>query len=344
MQPLVSIIIPHFNGISILDECLRSLKKCTYRQLEILVVDNASTDNSVQFLKYHYPAIRIIQNKENVGFAEGCNRGILNAQGEYVLILNNDTIHEPDWIGRLMEALLSDADIAIVQPKILSYQNRRLFDYSGASGGFIDYFAYPFARGRLFYTIEQDDGQYEDRREIFWASGTAFLARKEIMLKAGLFDKVFFAHMEEIDLDWHVHLLGYKIIVEPKSVIYHRSGYTLGTESYKKKYLNHRNSLLMLMTNYQLGNLFWILPIRFALEIFAFFASVPKRDFKRMVAIIHALFWVLSHPHYVVKKRTWVNMHRILSDHSIMQGMVHGPIPCGYFLFRRRYFYQWYNS
>jgi GT2 family glycosyltransferase len=344
MHPLVSIIIPHYNGIRILDECLDSLKECRYPHLEILVVDNGSTDNSVQFLQDNYPRVRIIRNLENLGFAEGCNRGILNASGDLVLILNNDTIHEPDWIKHLTATLLSDPAIAIVQPKILSYQNRHVFDYSGASGGFIDYFAYPFARGRIFYTIERDSGQYDEKREIFWASGTAFLARKEIIVKAGLFDTIFFAHMEEIDLDWHIHQLGYKIVVEPKAVIYHRSGYTLHMESYKKKYLNHRNSLIMLSTNYQLGNLFWIMPIRIALELLAFCASAVKFDFHRMLAIIHALLWLVSHPLYIVRKRKWVKSQRILSDRTVMQRMIRGPVSLGYFLFRRRYFYQWYHS
>jgi GT2 family glycosyltransferase len=345
MQPrLVSIIIPHYNGISVLNECLVSIKRSIYPYFEVVVVDNGSMDGSVRFLQEQHPDVHIVTCAENLGFAGGCNEGILHARGELVLILNNDTTHEPDWIAHLVRALQSDPDVALVQPKILSFQNREYFDYSGASGGYLDLFGYPFTRGRIFDTIETDKGQYNDRREIFWASGTAFLARKDIIQQAGLFDIKFFAHMEEIDLDWRVHLMGYKIIVEPAAVVYHHSGYTLNAETFTKKYLNHRNSLIMITANYQWATLFWILPVRLFMEVCSFFASIIKRDFLRVAAIFSALLWLCAHPVYLWKKHNCVKKIRRRDDNQLMQRMHAKPVAVLYFLQGKRFFDQLLTS
>ena len=335
MTPLVSVILPHYNGIDILKECLDSLSRTSYPAMEIIVVDNASTDGSEDFIRANYPDVRIIRHTSNLGFAGGCNSGIIAALGEVVCILNNDTTHEPTWLNRIVALLLSGDDIAVVQPKILSSQNPAYFDYSGACGGHLDILGYPFARGRIFETLEKDEGQYDDVRDIFWASGTAFVAKKSILKEAGLFDDRFFAHMEEIDLQWRIHLLGKRVLIEPAAVVYHHSGYTLGSGSFLKKYLNHRNSLFMILVNYSGPVLCFILPFRILLECMALLMSVVKGDWLRSVAILKSLLWIATHIPLIVKRRVLRHRFRLCSDHTIMRQMYRGFLPIDYFIFRK---------
>ena len=244
-HPLVSVVIPHYGGTDILGECLTSLNKCSYPNLEIIVVDNNSPDDSIQFIKSNFTEVKLIRSEFNRGFAGGCNFGVQHAKGEYLLILNNDTIHEPDWIDHLVNMLESNSKVSSVQPKIKNYDNRDYFDYAGACGGFMDKYCFPFARGRIFSTVEKDEGQYDESIQIFWASGTAFLTRKNVFDKVGGFDEILFAHMEEIDYHWKSQMLGNEIWVEPASVIYHKGAVTLPVSSPKKTYLNYRKSSLI---------------------------------------------------------------------------------------------------
>lgn len=339
--PFISIVIPHYNGIKILNDCLTSLSQSTYENFEIVLVDNASTDGSDDFVKKNFPDVRIIQNTVNLGFAGGCNVGILNASADLVLVLNNDTIHKPDWIDFLVDAIQQDEKIAAVQPKLLSYHNRAQFDYSGGCGGFLDKYGFPLVRGRVFDTLEKDVAQYEDVIDIFWASGTAFLARKEDILHAGLFDETFFAHMEEIDLDWRLHLMDKRIVVQPKAVVYHHSGYTLSAQSLRKKYLNHRNSFLMVLANYSLMSLIPILPVRLLLELLAFGWSMLTGDINRAAAIIKSLAWIVLHPGVVAKKRRKTAKIRIINDRDLTPHFIRGSVSLGYFLLKKRTFSKW---
>ena len=200
MDTLVSIIIPHWNGIDILSECIDSLNNTEYSNFEIIVVDNNSSDESVKWLKANHPKIKIIENDKNYGYAGGCNRGINNSKGDYIVFLNNDTIHKKDWLSNLVTFMNKHPDCAAVQPKILNYYERDKFDYAGGAGGHMDILCYPFARGRLFLEQEIDNNQYDDDAPCFWASGTAIMVRKEFFLEVEKFDENFFAHMEEIDL------------------------------------------------------------------------------------------------------------------------------------------------
>ncbi len=300
--PKVAVIIPHWNGIEILEPCLRSLEASRYDNLKIVVVDNASSDDSVTFVHREFPDVEVIENSENLGFAGGCNVGLREIESEYYLVLNNDTTHDPGWISFLVEQIESDPDIAAVQPKIMSAQNPEVFDYAGGVGGLLDILAFPYALGRIFTTTEQDDGFYDTARDIFWASGTALLIRKKALHDVGLFDETFFAHMEEIDLCWRFHNAGWRVVNAPKSRIYHHSGWTLPPDRYQKKYLNHRNNLMMMIKNYPFAYLAAILPARIALEGVAFVFSALIRDWKRMVAIIMAIGWNLIHPVLLIKK------------------------------------------
>ena len=179
-RPMVSVVIPHYGGKDILFECLTSMNICTYPNFEIIVVDNDSSDSSVEFIKTNFSKVNLIQSEYNRGFAGGCNLGAQHAKGEYLLILNNDTTHEPDWIDHLVARIESDMSISAVQPKIKNDKKQDYFDFAGACGGFMDKYCFPFARGRIFHTVEKDTGQYDEACKIFWATGTAFLTRKNI--------------------------------------------------------------------------------------------------------------------------------------------------------------------
>jgi len=333
----VSVIIPHYNGIDILRACLESLARSSYPDLEIVLVDNASTDGSADFVRQQFPAVRIVQNEVNEGFAGGCNRGIEQASGDYLLILNNDTTHNPDWIDHMVAVLEQDENIAAVQPKIMSAQDPSHFDYAGGAGGYIDLLGFPYALGRIFTTLEKDEGQYDDPREIFWASGTAFLVRREALDQVGTFDEDFFAHMEEIDLCWRLLNAGWRILSAPQAVIQHHSGWTLPPDRYLKKYLNHRNNLVMIIKNTPFAYLAFTLPARIALEGVAFVFSALIRDWKRMAAILHSLGWNLFHPWLLLRKHLAARRQRVPQAVTrTMRRMEPGSIFFQYFLCRRR--------
>lgn len=309
-----------------------------YQPREVLLIDNASSDGSVEIALKQFPWLQIIRNERNLGFAGGCNVGFQHANGKYILILNNDTKFEGDWLDRMVEVMESDERIAACQPKILSLKNPETFDYAGAAGGMIDIFGYPFARGRIFFTLEKDERQYDTPAEIFWASGTATLLRKSVLQQSGLFDEDFFAHMEEIDLNWRFHLLGYRVVAVPQAVVYHQGGGTLSESNPFKMYLNHRNSLIMLLKNYSLANLLWIFPIRFLLEFLTFFYTLINLDLARMRALPKALGFILINCGKILQKRRGVQKIRQISDSQILDKMYRNSIVFAYFIRRIRRF------
>ena len=316
LQHKVSIIIPHYNNYSIIDECLKSLKNFSYKNVEIIVVDNNSRDNSLLLLTENHKDIIIQKSKTNLGYAGGCNLGSDIATGKYLLFLNNDTIHNEDFLDKLVEVLDNDQQIACVQPKIKSYDNKQYFDYAGASGGFIDYLVFPFCRGRIFDTIEKDEEQYEDKMNVFWTSGTAFLTRKNIFSTLGRFDKGLFAHMEEIDFSWKCYLAGFTCSINPKSIVFHHGAKTLGYDSPYKTYLNHRNSMILLLTNYSLLRSLILFPIRVFLEIISSINDLFKLRFFHFLAHYGALISLLNIP-YLYKRRVLNSKLRKVSDASI---------------------------
>lgn len=241
-----AVVILNWNGRQHLEQFLPSVIKHTPRQVRIIVADNGSSDNSVSFVKVNYPSIEIIELKENHGFAKGYNLALEQVDAECFVLLNSDVEVTEGWLEPLVATITNDPNVGAVTPKLRSYGYRDKFEYAGAAGGYIDLLGYPFCRGRILSTLEDDRGQYDDKREVFWASGAAFCCRAELFRRAGGFDADFFAHMEEIDLCWRMQLMGYKIMVEPRSVIYHLGGGTLPNESPRKLYLNYRNNLAML--------------------------------------------------------------------------------------------------
>ena len=344
MKPLVSIIIPHWNGIDIITECLNSLQKSTYPKVEIIVVDNNSTDKSVSHIKQDFPTVILLENKYNEGYAGGCNRGAEIAKGKYLIFLNNDTIQDKKWIEPLVDRLENDNVIAAVQPKILNYFQRNLFDYAGGCGGMMDFLVFPFARGRIFNEQEIDTNQYDEPMSIFWSSGTAFIIRKTAYIEAGKFDELFFAHMEEIDLCWRLHLLGYDVWSEPKSIVYHKNAVTLPMYSEKKYYLNHRNSLIMLLTNYSIPLAIYVLPIRFALDMVAVIYAILHGDGKHIKGIARAHAWILFHPRKLYTKRKNVKKIRKLKDREIADKLHFGSIVFAHYILRKNRYLELFGN
>ena len=242
----LAVVILNWNGRKHLERYLPSVVEHTTAEgVEIIVADNGSTDDSLIWLRMKYPELRVIRLDRNYGFAEGYNRALREVESDYYLLLNSDVEVTANWWQPLVELLDNNPDVAVVAPKLLSDTQRDMFEYAGAAGGYIDYLGYPFCRGRILSEVEQDCGQYDSRCDIFWASGAAMCCRSEVYNKLGGFDADFFAHMEEIDLQWRMQLSGWRIVVEPRSMVYHLGGGTLPA-SPMKSYLNHRNNLAML--------------------------------------------------------------------------------------------------
>ena len=285
-----AVIILNWNGKDWLEKLLPTVVQYG-SDVEIIVADNGSTDDSISFLSENFPAIRIVNNKENLGFAGGYNKALNQIHAEYYVLLNSDVEVSGNWIAPIIDLMDSDKNIAACQPKLLDYNNRDKFEYSGASGGFIDRFGYPFCRGRIFDCLEEDCGQYNDAIEVFWATGACIFLKTEAFWEVGGFDEEFFAHQEEIDLCWRLKNKGYKIMVEPSSVIYHVGGGTLDADSPFKTHLNFRNNLKMLFKNLPLPSLFVVIPIRLLLDAVAAITFLKQKNgFSHFFAIVKAHF------------------------------------------------------
>jgi GT2 family glycosyltransferase len=290
--PKVAVVILNWNGLSYLRDFLPYVLASAWPNLEIVVGDNASSDGSVAFLEGKYPTVRIIENDANYGFTGGYNRVLSQVDADYYILLNSDVEVSPGWIEPVIALMQSDDRIAAAAPKIKAYGQKTHFEHAGAAGGFIDKFGYPFCRGRIFYEIEEDKGQYERADEIFWASGAAMFIKKKCWDIAGGFDESFFAHMEEIDLCWRLKNIGYKVMYCPQSVVYHVGGGTLNAENPFKTYLNFRNNLLLLKNNLPFWRAFVVINIRFWMDLIALlrFLSEGKRKDAWAVSKAHQNF------------------------------------------------------
>ena len=249
MEPSVAVVILNWNGKNWLEKFLPSVIASDYSNLQIIVGDNASTDDSVSFLQTNFPQVAILENDENYGFAGGYNHVLARVKADYFVLLNSDVEVPKDWIKPVIELMESDAKIAVAQPKIKSQLNKDDFEYAGASGGFIDIYGFPFCRGRIFDEVEKDSGQYNENIDIFWASGAAFFIKSAAWTEVGGLDADLFAHMEEIDLCWRLKNLGYRILSCSEAEVYHVGGGTLNVENPHKTYLNFRNNLIIMQKN-----------------------------------------------------------------------------------------------
>ncbi len=246
----VAVVILNYNGQKFLEKFLPNvIANCDPTLAEIIVADNASTDDSVVLMKTQFPDIRLIENNSNGGFATGYNMALKQVEAQYYVLLNSDIEVAPHWIEPIVGLMDADPKIAACQPKILSYYHKEQFEYAGACGGFIDKYGYPFCRGRMFQCIEKDEHQYDDHREVFWASGACMFVRADLYHLMGGLDDSFFAHMEEIDLCWRLKNAGYKVYCCPQSRVFHIGGGTLPKHSPRKTYLNFRNNLSLLVKN-----------------------------------------------------------------------------------------------
>lgn len=247
----VAVVILNWNGASLLSEFLPSVCRYTSHDVaDVIVADNGSTDNSLQLLMQDFPQVGIIRFPRNHGFAEGYNQVVKQLEAyRYIVLLNSDVAVSEGWIEPLLSYAEEHSEVGALQPKIRSYRHPSQFEYAGACGGFLDCNGYPFCRGRIFDTIEMDNGQYDDVVDVFWASGAALFIRRDVYMAVGGLDADFFAHMEEIDLCWRVRLAGYAVRVVPHSVVYHLGGATLDNAHPYKLYLNFRNNLLMMYKN-----------------------------------------------------------------------------------------------
>ena len=241
----VAVVILNYNGRKFLEQFLPNvIANCDPTLAEVIVADNASTDDSVAFMRERFPEVRIIENGSNGGFTTGYNLALQQVEAQYYVLLNSDIEVTPNWIDPVIAMMDADPNIAACQPKIRSYYHKEQFEYAGACGGFIDKFGYPFCRGRVFQNLEEDKGQYDTPMEVFWATGACMFVRADLYHQIGGLDDSFFAHMEEIDLCWRLKNAGYKVFCFPQSVVYHIGGGTLPKNSPRKTYLNFRNNLV----------------------------------------------------------------------------------------------------
>jgi len=284
----IAVVILNWNGKRYLERFLPSVVSANPADSEIIVVDNGSTDDSVDFLQKKFPSLRLICFPENLGFAGGYNQALKQVEAPYYVLLNSDVEVHPGWIEPMAELLDHNSSIGACQPKVLSFENRKLFEYSGAAGGWLDKYGYPFAKGRIFDICEEDKGQYDQVEEIFWASGAALFIRSSVFHNAGGFDEYFFAHQEEIDLCWRIQLAGHKIYSCPTSVVYHVGGGTLPRGNTKKTYLNFRNNKIMLSKNLPLAERLWVMPVRNLLDAISAWKGLLNGDGGYFIAIVRA--------------------------------------------------------
>lgn len=285
----VAVVILNWNGCELLRRFLPSVLSCTPSDLaDVIVADNASTDNSIHLLKELFPSVTIIQLDKNHGFAGGYNEALKQVEARYVVLLNSDVEVTAGWLDAPVAALDADTKLAAVQPKLLAERNRLFFEYAGASGGFLDKYGYPFCRGRIFSVIEKDNGQYNSEKELLWATGACLIIRKDVYTVAGGLDTRFFAHQEEIDLCWRLKCRGYRIVCMPQSVVYHVGGATLNAENPHKTFLNFRNNLLMLYKNLPEEELKAVFRFRFFSDYIAASVFLLKGEFKNACAVYRA--------------------------------------------------------
>lgn len=298
----VAVVILNWNGKALLKQFLPSVVENS-AEAKIYVADNASTDDSVVFLKENFPEVKIIQNQVNGGFAKGYNDALQDLQEDIFILLNSDVEVTTNWLPPLLSEFEKDSNVAAVQPKILDYRKRNYFEYAGAAGGFIDALGYPYCRGRIFETLEEDLGQYDDTVEVFWATGACMAIRSKDFKEAGGFDEDFFAHQEEIDLCWRLFNQKKRILAVGGSLVYHLGGGTLNSMHPRKTFLNFRNSLFTLLKNAPKKGLFLKILVRMILDSAAGIRFLIQLRPSHTAAILKAHFSFYGHFRKMWRKR-----------------------------------------
>ncbi|WP_297794926.1 glycosyltransferase family 2 protein [uncultured Eudoraea sp.] len=283
----IAIVILNWNGEALLERYLPLVVKYS-GNADIYVADNASTDDSVAFVRNNFPNVNIIQNSSNGGFAKGYNDALEQIDADIFCLLNSDVEVTKDWLKPIKETFIKYPDAAIIQPKILDLLRRDYFEYAGAAGGFLDQFGYPFCRGRIFQAIEKDEGQYDETTEIFWATGACMFIRSEVFQNLGGFDEEYFAHQEEVDLCWRAQNKRLKVFYVGASHVFHLGGSTLSNMNPKKTFLNFRNSLYSITKNLPRRRAFPIILLRLLLDGIAAFRFIFQLKPDHCLAIIKA--------------------------------------------------------
>lgn len=315
----LAIVILNWNGVKLFPEYLPSVVEYSKGEnIEVIVADNGSTDDSLEFLKANFPEVTLLDLKENYGFAKGYNMALSQIEADYFVLLNSDVKVSENWIESCMNHFERDENVVAVQPKVRSYNEPEYFEYAGAAGGFIDKFGYPFCRGRILDHLEKDENQYDKPGEIFWASGACMFVRAAAFKLSGGLDADFWAHMEEIDLCWRWKNLGYKIMYEPQSVVYHLGGGSLEYGNPKKVYLNFRNNLFMLYKNLPRRNFLPMLFIRLLLDGAAALKFLAGREFKAFGAVLKAHRDFYKNLSALRLKRKMLLQHAAASKHKQM--------------------------
>jgi GT2 family glycosyltransferase len=333
-SPSVAIVILNWNGKHHLEQFLPSVLSSTYDNYKVVVADNASTDGSIDFLRSNFPQVEVLVLSQNFGFAKGYNEALKRVEADYFMLLNSDVEITSRWLQPMVALLEKDTLNAACQPKILAYKDKKMFEYAGAAGGWLDAFGYPFARGRVFDVCEEDSGQYNTTEQVFWASGAALLIRSNIFRQLGGFDEYFFAHQEEIDLCWRLQLAGYKLFCCPLSVVHHVGGGTLPRGNSKKTFLNFRNNQIMLAKNLPWSEKWWKIPFRMMLDQLSAVKGLISGDGGYFIAIIKAhlafIRWCLL---YKRKKRNYP-----LLPMNSLYGIYHGVIVWQHFVKKKTRF------
>ena len=332
-MPSVAIVILNWNGKKFLEQFLPSVLSSTYHDKRIVVADNGSTDESISFLQETYPQVTILPSSCNEGFAKGYNRALKQVESDYYVLLNSDVEVTPGWIEPIIELMEANRSVGACQPKLLSFQNKKRFEYAGASGGWLDHLGYPFMRGRVFDYCEEDRGQYEEAAPCFWASGAALFVRSQVYHELGGLDEYFFAHQEEIDLCWRMQLAGYMVYVQPASVVYHLGGGTLPKGNSRKVFLNFRNNSIMLAKNLPLTRAIWTIPFRIGLDGLSAIRGLLNGEGAYFMAIIKA------HIHFA----GWLFFYRKRSvfpktRKGKLEGWFRGSVAWAFFVRKKRVF------
>ena len=305
-----AVVILNYNGVHFLKKFLPTVIEKT-QDAEIIIADNASTDNSVDVMHQDFPTVRLLQFDTNSGYAGGYNKALKAIDAEYCVLLNSDIEVTDGWLAPMIRLMDKEKDVAACQPKILSYADKTRFEYAGASGGFIDRYGYPFCRGRIMEHTETDQQQYDDATEIFWATGACLVVRRSVFETLGGLDEDFFAHMEEIDFCWRAKNAGYQIKVQPQSVVYHVGGGTLPKNSPHKTYLNFRNNFMLLYKNLPQNRLFTVFATRLMLDGIAGAKFLFEGHARDMIAVIRAHFYIYGHLKVLRQKRRQLQQRQV---------------------------------
>ncbi|MCK9481074.1 MAG: glycosyltransferase family 2 protein [Bacteroidia bacterium] len=325
-NPKVAVVILNYSTRNWLEKFLPSVLATDYSNLEIVVADNASKDDSVEFIKTQYPQITLLQFHKNFGFTGGYNKALSLVEAEYFVLLNSDIEVESNWLKPLVILAESDKQIAAIQPVILDWKKKRHYEYAGAAGGFIDKYAYPFCRGRIFDTVEQIKEHYQQTQEVFWASGAGLFINAALFKEVGGLDNEFFAHMEEIDLCWRLKNKGYKIMVCAESQIYHVGGATLAMGHPRKTYLNFHNGLAMMAKNLPRKSLYFTLFMRLVLD------HVAAYKFLFTGKVSHFFAVAKAHFRFITSLRHWTKQNHNHYQLKTVKGLYPRSIVLDYFL------------